>query len=188
MRARARTALAAFIVLGVWGCSGQQDADDGDILADNNAGSVDDNEANESNNDGNNDADETDNESGADINNDTSPEPIENAPPVTNAGVNTAGPSAEPPVEPPPAEPANAQPAPSDAAPLPGGRVRYAKQAGVPVMSQPGGGSAIRTLNQGDHPVTWEENGFLKLANGMYVPVDAMSDQGIPRASVPVGH
>jgi hypothetical protein len=71
--------------------------------------------------------------------------------------------------------------APSDSAPISGGRVRYVPAGGVQVVSGPGG-SVVTSLQQGDHPVTWEENGYLKISNGMYVPVGALSDAGVPRA------
>lgn len=68
----------------------------------------------------------------------------------------------------------------SDTAPIPGGRVLYVPEGGVQVVSEPNG-SPIVTLNQGDHPLTWEESGWLKLANGMYVPVGSLSEKGVPR-------
>ena len=85
------------------------------------------------------------------------------------------------------AAPGTPSPAPGPApasggnqAAVPGGRVRYVKEGGVQVMSAPGG-SPVFMLEQGDHPVTWEENGWLKLTTGMYVPVDSLSDLGIGR-------
>lgn len=65
-------------------------------------------------------------------------------------------------------------------APVAGGRVRYVKEGGVQVVNAPGG-APVFTLEQGDHPVTWEENGWLRLNTGMYVPADALSDQGVGR-------
>ena len=93
------------------------------------------------------------------------------APPVNSA-------LATPPPSSPGASPASASG--GNQASVPGGRVRYVKEGGVQVMSAPGG-SPVFTLEQGDHPVTWEENGWLKLTTGMYVPVDALSDRGIGR-------
>jgi hypothetical protein len=61
------------------------------------------------------------------------------------------------------------------------GRVRYVKEGGVQIKNAPNG-SAIMNLEQGDHPVTWEENGMLKVADGLYVPVDGMSDKGVGRS------
>lgn len=78
---------------------------------------------------------------------------------------------------------ADAAPAPApagDTAPIPGGRVRYVPEGGVQVVSAPNGDPVV-TLNQGDHPLTWEESGWLKLANGMYVPSGSLSDKGVPR-------
>lgn len=71
---------------------------------------------------------------------------------------------------------------PSERAPIPGGRVRYVREGGVQIVNSPGG-SPVASLEQGDHPVTWEENGWLRISNGMYVPIDAMSDKGVSRAS-----
>lgn len=98
-----------------------------------------------------------------------------------NGGANPAGMNTSAPVE--TAAPMNAgmaAPAASDKAPIPGGRVRYVREGGVQVMSGPGG-APVAALEQGDHPVTWEENGWLRISTGMYVPVDAMSDKGVPR-------
>ena len=61
------------------------------------------------------------------------------------------------------------------------GRVRYVKEGGVQIKNAPNG-SAIMNLEQGDHPVTWEENGLLKVADGLYVPADGMSDKGVGRS------
>jgi hypothetical protein len=105
--------------------------------------------------------------------------PVETVPtnaPMNNIGMatNASMPAAEP-------APMAAAAAPqSDVAPIPGGRVRYVPAGGVQVLSAPGGG-AVATLEQGDHPVTWEENGYLKIGNGMYVPVGSMSDAGVAR-------
>lgn len=78
-------------------------------------------------------------------------------------------------------------PAPASAAvsadgqvPIPGGRVRYVKEGGVQAFSAPNG-SPVATLEQGEHPVTWEENGWIRIATGMYVPADSMSNQGVGR-------
>lgn len=112
--------------------------------------------------------------------------PIENAPvdaaPVEAAPMNAAPMNAAPMNA---AAPANAALAPAPASttaesPVPGGRVRYVREGGVQVMNAPNG-TPVQTLDQGEHPVTWEENGWLRITNGMYVPADAMSDKGVPR-------
>lgn len=69
---------------------------------------------------------------------------------------------------------------------VPGGRVRYVKEGGVQAVNAPGG-QPVMMIEQGEHPVTWEENGYLKIADGVYVPVDALSDKGIPRAKTSGG-
>jgi hypothetical protein len=93
-----------------------------------------------------------------------------------NPAMNTAAPMN-------PATMAAPAPAPapvaSDRAPIPGGRVRYVTST-VQVVNAPGG-APVFTLETGDHPVTWEENGWLRISTGMYVPVDAMSDKGVAR-------
>ncbi len=71
-------------------------------------------------------------------------------------------------------------PAATEQSVVQGGRVRYVPEGGVQVVSAPGG-APVQTLEQGEHPVTWEENGWLKITNGMYVPIDAMSTKGVPR-------
>lgn len=68
----------------------------------------------------------------------------------------------------------------STKAPIPGGRVRYVPEGGVQVVSEPNG-SPILTLTQGDHPLTWEEAGWIKIADGMFVQAGALSDSGVPR-------
>jgi hypothetical protein len=65
-------------------------------------------------------------------------------------------------------------------APIPGGRVRYVPEGGVQVFSAPNG-SPVTNLEQGDHPVTWEDQGWLKITNGAFVPQGSMSDQGVGR-------
>jgi hypothetical protein len=182
---------------------GQDDANES-----NNSG--DDNEA-DNNDSGNNSGADVNNDTGDDtaqLDNDaqiSNDAPVNNAPPANNApagNTGNTGPNAALPMDPPAAvpdqsaalaaapasAPAPAPAAPSEGAPLAGGRVRYAKTSGIKVTSAAGSGTEVRTLDQGDHPVTWEENGFLKLANGMYVPVDAMSDQGVPRTNVSLGN
>ena len=118
-----------------------------------------------------------------------------------NAPANAA-PSEAPPLNTPPANatanaafpeapPANVQQASAPAAapaaasvgansPISGGRVRYVKDGGIQAVSAPNG-SPVATLEQGDHPVTWEENGWLKINSGMYVPSDGMSNSGVAR-------
>jgi len=68
----------------------------------------------------------------------------------------------------------------SSSAPIPGGRVRYVMEGGAQVTSGPGG-SIILTLTQGDHPVTWEENGFFKMAEGYYISPESLSERGVGR-------
>ena len=78
---------------------------------------------------------------------------------------------------------ATATPAPAaggEGSPVPGGRVRYVKEGGVQAVNAPGG-QPVMMIEQGEHPVTWEENGYLKIADGVYVPVDALSDKGVSR-------
>ncbi|MBM4250920.1 MAG: hypothetical protein FJ146_03040 [Deltaproteobacteria bacterium] len=70
--------------------------------------------------------------------------------------------------------------------PRPDGRVRYVKQGGIQIMNAPNG-EPVSSLEQGDHPVTWEENGWLKMADGMYLPVDGVSQKGIGRPKVQRG-
>jgi len=123
---------------------------------------------------------------GADINNDTSNEfAYDNSEGFSNIMNPTLDNSASMPMtnsSAPMSSNSMAAPAPtySDRAPVPGGRVRYVRGGGVQVVNSPGG-APIFTLETGDHPVTWEENGWLRLSTGMYVPVDAMSDRGVAR-------
>ncbi len=95
-----------------------------------------------------------------------------------NQAVNTSAPMNPAAMAAPVAAPA-AAPATSERSPVPGGRVRYVKSS-IQVVNAPGG-SPVFTLETGDHPVTWEENGWLRISTGAYVPVDAMSDKGVAR-------
>lgn len=95
-----------------------------------------------------------------------------------NQAINTSAPMNPAAMAAPVAAPA-AAPATSERSPVPGGRVRYVKSS-VQVVNAPGG-SPVFQLETGDHPVTWEENGWLRLSTGMYVPVDSMSDKGVAR-------
>ena len=75
---------------------------------------------------------------------------------------------------------AAAAPIPAGAtAPIPGGRVRYVVQGGAQIIDQ--GGTPVGSLVQGDHPLTWEENGMFRITQGMYVEPAAVSDQGVGR-------
>jgi len=95
--------------------------------------------------------------------------------------VNAAKASAPAAATPPPAEPSAATAAASGPnSPMTGGRVRYVKDGGVQAVNAPNG-SPVATLEQGEHPITWEENGWLKITTGMYVPADGMSNTGVPR-------
>lgn len=104
--------------------------------------------------------------------------PVENVP-VQEVPANPVPPTGGPDVAggggaPPPS-------APSDAAPIPGGRVLYVPAGGVQIVNAPNG-SPVADLQQGDHPLTWEEAGWIKLANGMFVPAGSLSEKGVPRA------
>ena len=199
---RSLTLVVGLVAVPLTGCAGQQQSDEGDMSNDNAKGD-DDNAADEKdkgdNAQGNfSNGNEQAKGNAADVNNDTSSDTAadatggDDAPPTDAVATNPANdPAAAPSAAPGPGVTGQTQAAPqapaaaSAQAPLPGGRVRYAKQAGVQVVSSPKGGQVVRTLEQGDHPVTWEENGFLKIADGMYVPVDAMSDKGVPRFGAP---
>lgn len=65
-------------------------------------------------------------------------------------------------------------------APVAGGQVRYVPVGGVQVYSAPNG-SAVTTLEQGEHPVTWEDSGWLRISDGWYVPADSLSNAGVGR-------
>ncbi len=73
-----------------------------------------------------------------------------------------------------------ASPIASGLTPKSDGRVRYVKEGGIQIINAPNG-SPVASLEQGDHPVTWEENGWLKIADGMYLPVDGVSQKGVGR-------
>lgn len=133
---------------------------------------------------------------GADVNSDTSDEEMADTDPTLNGAATDVPVSNPAPMN---AAPMNAAPMNTQAAampmqaasapaaataesPIPGGRVRYVREGGIQVMNAPNG-TPVLTLDQGEHPVTWEENGWLRITNGMYVPADAMSDKGVPRST-----
>ncbi len=161
----------------VTGCSGSQQQEENLETTEGNEQAANNAEGNENNNLGQDDAAEgngqenfVDNDAagagaqGADANSATADATLNNAGSVP---VNTAA----------------ATPAPvagGEGSPVPGGRVRYVKEGGVQAVNAPGG-QPVMMIEQGEHPVTWEENGYLKIANGVYVPVDSLSDKGISR-------
>ena len=165
--------------------SSQQDDENLEASGDNSQGNLGSDDAGEGNGSESSvdEADASGGEGGADVNSATADEA---APPANGAG----NPAAEP--APANAAPANAAPAPAtaaapapaapaDGAPVAGGRVRYIKKGGAQIVSAPGG-APVGQLEQGDHPVTWEENGYYRVANGMYIPKSAVSEKGVPRA------
>ena len=64
-------------------------------------------------------------------------------------------------------------------APVPGGRGRYVVQGGAQIIDA--NGSSVGSLQQGEHPVTWEENGMYRITSGQYLSPESVSDQGVPR-------
>ena len=102
------------------------------------------------------------------------------APPVNVAKASAPAAAAPPPAAPSDAPSAATAAATGPSSPTTGGRVRYVKDGGVQAVSAPNG-SPVATLEQGEHPITWEENGWLKITTGMYVPADGMSNTGVPR-------
>lgn len=186
-----RTLLAvSMVALLGWGCSGQQQDEENLEATDdqqaNNVGADDAAEGNGQENYENNDqAGDNDN---AEVNNDTANDAAEGGETAdANPTLDGQVPAETPPIQNASAAPAmdpaaaSAPAAPAEGAPVPGGRVRYVKEGGVQVVSAPGGGQPVMTLEQGEHPVTWEENGYLRISNGLYVPIDSMSDKGVPR-------
>lgn len=197
------TAVGLTVTLGLIGCSGQQQADEEDLqMSDDdeaegeNLGQDDANEGNGQENfvDGE-DNEQSDEQQAADANSATEDFDGTNngdqlgaldngaqTAPNNNAPLNnTAGGAFPMNASAPMSNAAAFAPAPTDGtAPIPGGRVRYVREGGVQVVSGPGG-SAVLTLDQGEHPVTWEENGMLRLHTGHYVAPESMSDLGVPR-------
>ena len=180
-------------------CSGQQQEDTGDIITNTDDGSGDggsaSNDENES--DGGDDGSGSEASGGGDDGGTAAADGGEDGAeaPATNPAGGEAT-AAAPPANPAGAAPAAAAPggapaaaAPaSEQAPIAGGRVRYVKESGTNVTSQAGGGSVVRTLSQGDHPVTWEDGSAYKIGTGMYVAKEAMSDTGIPRTGAAKAH
>jgi hypothetical protein len=177
------------------GCSDSQDDDD-DLQSsnDNNNGDLGNDDAAEGNGQENfvDNDDKSGSKDSADVNSATTDAPATDAPNATLDGGGKDAAAANPaPVNAAPANATAGGAAPaaagkgggsdgSDKAPVQGGRVRYVKEGGVQVVNAPNG-SPVMTLEQGEHPVTWEENGFLKISSGMYVPVDSLSDKGVAR-------
>lgn len=184
-------AVAACVALSTWGCSGQQQSEE--ELESTDEQEAPNNAAQENVGEGNGQGNYTDGaeanngtaEDNADTQNDTAEESptldggsSAEAPPLNSAPSNIA---ADPTAGLPTAAPAlPAAPAPEGSAPVPGGRVRYVKEGGAQVMNAPNG-QPVGNLEQGEHPVTWEENGWFRVSNGWYIPKDAMSEKGVPR-------
>lgn len=112
----------------------------------------------------------------------TNTPPVNEPPPEQTPPLPTNLPPENPIATQAPEAPVATAPADPNVAPITGGRVRYAKSGGAQVVDAPGG-SPVGTLEQGDHPVTWEENGWFKLGTGLYVSSDALSNNGVPRSN-----
>lgn len=179
------------------GCASQQQEDSGDIISNTENGDAEaanaENGGEAPNQEAGNNAEAGSGEEGGTPTNESAELPAgeEGGAPTTDAApaagvedLQTAAPAPAPAATaaaPAPAASAPAAPT-SEQAPIAGGRVRYVKEGGAKVTTQATGGEIVRTLEQGDHPLTWEEGGAYKLGNAMYVAKDSMSDTGIPRA------
>lgn len=99
----------------------------------------------------------------------------------TNVPMNTEPVNPAPPPE--PLEPAPAAPGGGNIpAWKPGGRVMYVTGM-AQTYSQPGGGTPVRTLTRGDHPLVWSEGGWYQTSEGNYVEPTALSDAPIGRGN-----
>jgi hypothetical protein len=182
--------LASGLILSA-GCSSSQQEDENLEATEDNEAANDNATNNENNNLGQDDAaegngqenfvDNNDSQAnagaqGADANSATT----ELDPTLDNSGSAPVNNTAAVPMNTAPMNNAMAAPAGGEGAPVPGGRVRYVREGGIQAVNAPGG-QPVMMIEQGEHPVTWEENGYLRIANGVYVPVDAMSDKGVAR-------
>lgn len=188
-------ATTACLALSLGACSGsQQDEENLEAESENEQANLGEDDAAEGNGQGNfnNNGGNQQLQNGADVNNATEEETANEANPTLDNSAGGAQEVADVPVETMPVQqaapmqaaaepmaPASAQP--TAESPVAGGRVRYVRQDGIQILNAPNG-QPVHSLNQGDHPVTWEENGWYRITNNMYVPVDAMSDTGVPRA------
>lgn len=68
----------------------------------------------------------------------------------------------------------------------PGGIVKYIREGGGSMYSQPAlGGPAVGTLEQGDHPLVFQEADWARTHDGYYIPMSQLSDKGVPRPRYP---
>ena len=111
---------------------------------------------------------------GEGINNSTESEFVEGevaATPATDTGVEAVAEEAAAPEETPETE----------ATYTPGGRVKYIMSGGATLFSSMEGGEPAGMLEQGDHPVVFEEGEWARTSDGLYLPVSSLSTEPIGR-------
>jgi hypothetical protein len=69
--------------------------------------------------------------------------------------------------------------------PQPGGMVRYVSTSGVSTYASTTDKSVVSTLEQGDHPLVYEEGEWARTADGKYVPANALVTQPVGRMKSP---
>lgn len=74
---------------------------------------------------------------------------------------------------------------PSQATYTPGGVVKYVRTGGASLYGQPAMGTILGQLEQGDHPLVFQENDWARTHDGFYIPLSNLSEQGVPRPRKP---
>lgn len=103
----------------------------------------------------------------------TNAAPMNAAPMNAAAPVNPAAPMADVAA---PVDPVTAAASPTDR-----GIVKYVRSSGLSIVDQPGSTTVSGTLDQGDHPVVWENGEWARLSNGKYVSSKGLSEKGVGR-------
>jgi hypothetical protein len=83
-------------------------------------------------------------------------------------------------------EPINMEPVSDDTgmmAPQGGGLVKYVLQDGTALRDQPAG-SSIRSLEQGDHPLVFDEGEWSRTSDGYYVSTIEITPDPVPRRKI----
>jgi hypothetical protein len=78
-----------------------------------------------------------------------------------------------------------ATPATAPATYTPGGMVKYVLPGGADLYNSPNSGSVVGRLEQGDHPLVWEENQWARTSDGLYIPSANLTIEAVGRAKKP---
>lgn len=102
--------------------------------------------------------------------------------PVTDPAVNAVVDQSSAPVEAIPANAAPAAPATPAMAPAEGGIVKYVRPGGTQMYQDPQGQNVVKQLEQGDHPLVYENGEWARTSDGYYIPSKGLTSSPVGRA------